>query len=59
MEQLAIVLLLAALGLGCVIFYVFLQFLHLSRLSEERQREILERLVRMEERLRSTSPPNA
>ena len=62
-ESIAILLLLACLGLGCVIFYLFLQFYSLSRQAEERQRQILDLLAKIEQRLpkagAETNPPPA
>jgi len=59
METVAILLLIGALGLGCMIFYVFLQFLRASREAEERQRQILEQLSRIEQRLELAAPAPA
>jgi type II secretory pathway component PulJ len=59
METVAVLLLIGALGLGCMIFYVFLQFLHTSRQAEERQRQILLRLSQIERRLEQAAPANA
>jgi hypothetical protein len=50
-ETIAILLLVACLGLGCVVFYLFLQFYNLSRQAEERQRQILDLLAKIEQRL--------
>jgi len=55
-ETIAILLLMSCLGLGAVIFYVFLQFLNSSRQAEERQRQILERLAQLEKRLETKAP---
>jgi len=50
-ETIAILLLIACLGLGCVVFYLFLQFYNLSRQAEERQGQILDLLAKIEQRL--------
>jgi len=56
METIAILLLLGALGLGCVVFYVFLQFLQTGRQAEERQKLLLEKLTEIEKRLPASTP---
>ena len=53
METIAVLLLLGALGLGCMVFYVFLQFVHTARQAEERQRQLLERIGRLEEQVQA------
>ena len=58
-ESIAIGLLVSCLGLGCVIFYVFLQFFGLSRQADERQRQILELLAKIEQRLARTGSENS
>jgi len=59
MEIIGIILLLCILAMGCIIFYLFLQFNRISRENQDATRTIGQRLEKLSDKIDQMSKPSS